>query len=180
MALAQEKIYTTDDIYELPEGHRAELIDGKMFMMAPPSRMHQAIVGEIFAAIREYIKKNRGDCKVYLAPFAVFLNADHRNYMEPDISVICNKDKLDERGCNGAPDWVIEVVSPSSQQMDYYRKLYKYQNAGVREYWIVDKEKNRIMVPRFEKEEGEEYTFEDVVPVGIYEDLHIDFKGIDV
>ena len=67
MALAQEKIYTTDDIYELPEGHRAELIDGKMFMMAPPSRMHQAIVGEIFAAIREYIKKNRGDCKVYLA-----------------------------------------------------------------------------------------------------------------
>ncbi len=179
MALAEERIYTINDIYELPEGQRAELIDGKMFMMAPPSRMHQQIISELNYRITDYIKKKQGGCEVYPAPFAVFLNADHRNYVEPDISVICDKDKLDEKGCNGAPDWVIEIVSPSSRQMDYYRKLYKYQNAGVREYWIIDKEKNRIVVHQFEKEAGEEYTFEDVVPVGIYEDFSIDFKEID-
>lgn len=87
---------------------------------------------------------------------------------------------MDEKGCNGAPDWIIEIVSPSSRQMDYYRKLYKYQNAGVREYWIIDKEKGRIVVHQFEKEVGEEYTFEDVIPVGIYEDFSIDFKEIDI
>lgn len=94
------------------------------------------------------------------------------------ISVICDKYKITEKGCHGAPDWILEIVSPSSRQMDYYRKLYKYQNAGVREYWIVDKEKNRVMVYSFEKGPGEEYTFEDVVPAGIYKDFWIDFKEI--
>ncbi|MDE5589145.1 MAG: Uma2 family endonuclease [Acetatifactor sp.] len=75
---------------------------------------------------------------IYLAPYAVFLNADETNYVEPDISVICDKSKLDERGCNGAPDWIIEVVSPSTERMDYGIKLFKYRSAGVREYWIVN------------------------------------------
>ena len=94
------------------------------------------------------------------------------------ISVICDKYNITEKGCHGAPDWIMEIVSPSSRQMDYYRKLYKYQNAGVREYWIVDKEKNRVMVYSFEKGTGEEYMFEDVVPAGIYKDFWIDFKEI--
>lgn len=180
MALAEEKKYTIDDIYNLPEGQRAELIDGRMYMMAPPSTEHQQLVSELHYVIKDYIKKKRGDCHVYPAPFAVFLNADSKNYVEPDLSIICDKNKLDKKGCHGAPDWVMEIVSPSSRQMDYYRKLYKYQNAGVREYWIIDKEKNRVVTHSFEKESGEEYTLEDAVPVGIYEDFNINFKEIDL
>lgn len=93
--------------------------------------------------------------------------------MEPDISVVCDRNKLDEKGCNGAPDWIIEIVSPSSRLMDYYKKLFKYRTAGVREYWIVDPEKDRIMVYNFEFDTGEEYTFGVEIPVGIYKDFAI-------
>ena len=111
-------------------------------------------------------------------PFAVFLNADDKNYVEPDISVICDKNKLDDRGCNGAPDWMIEIVSLGSQRMDYMIKLFKYRTAGVREYWIVDQMKNRITVYNFEKDDMKEYTFTDSVKAGIYADLEIDFSKI--
>lgn len=92
----------------------AELIDGNMYMMAPPSRRHQAIAGEIFTSIHNYLKQKNGSCIPYIAPFAVFLNNDNTNYVEPDISVICDPNKLSDRGCEGAPDWIIEIVSPSS------------------------------------------------------------------
>lgn len=102
------------------------------------------------------------------------MNADDRNYVEPDISVICDKSKLDDRGCNGAPDWVIEIVSPSSKQMDYFTKLFKYRTAGVKEYWIVDSEKNRVMVYQFKQDEVNVYDFTEDIPVGIYDgDLRI-------
>ena len=113
-ALTQERLYTIDDIYALPDGDRAELIDGQLYSMAPPSRRHQDILSFLHLVIGNYIAQNNGGCKVYPAPFAVFLSADNSKYLEPDISVICDKDKLDERGCNGAPDWIIEIVSPSS------------------------------------------------------------------
>lgn len=100
--------------------------------------------------------------------------------MEPDISVICNLDKLDEKGCNGAPDWVVEIVSPSSHRMDYFIKLFKYRSAGVREYWIVDPDKNRITVWCFDEENTEEYTFSDTVAVNIYNDFLIDFSAISI
>ena len=96
--------------------------------------------------------------------------------MEPDISVICDKNKLNDKGCSGAPDWIIEIVSPSSRRMDYYIKLFKYRAAGVREYWIVDPDKNRIMVYNFDNEDTADYTFSDIVKVGIYEDFSIDFS----
>ena len=179
-ALAQEKVYTIDDIYSLPEGSRAELIDGRIYYMAPPSRKHQRIAGELFAVIREYINTNNGSCEVDIAPFAVFLNNDDINYVEPDISVICDPSKLDEKGCHGAPDWIIEIVSPGSKQMDYYKKLLKYGTAGVREYWIVDFEKNRITVYDFQRDSLEEYAFSDKVKAGIYEDFEIDFSEISV
>ena len=111
-------------------------------------------------------------------PFAVFLNADDKNYVEPDISVICDRNNLDDRGCSGAPDWMIEIVSLGSQRMDYMIKLFKYRTAGVREYWIVDKAKNRITVYNFEKDDMKEYTFTDSVKAGIYTDLEIDFSKI--
>ncbi len=170
MALSQEKRYTVDDIYNLPEGIRAELIDGEMYMMAAPGTRHQEISGFLYANIYNYIRAQRGDCKAFPAPFAVFLNNDNKTYVEPDISVICDKSKLDGRGCNGAPDWVIEIVSPGSRSMDYLKKLVKYMNAGVREYWIVDPENNRVMVYSFEKN-GDLgiYSFDDEIPVGIYD-----------
>lgn len=173
-----EKQYTIEDIYHLPEGQRAELINGQMYLMAPPNRVHQELVGELYRAISNYIYSKNGSCKPYIAPFAVFLNADDKNYVEPDISVICDKNKLDDRGCNGAPDWMIEIVSPGSQRMDYMIKLFKYRTAGVREYWIIDKMKNRITVYNFEKDEMEEYTFTDSVKAGIYSDFEIDFSKI--
>ena len=174
MALPQEKTYTIDDIYALPDGTRAELIDGEMYMMAPPGMRHQRLVSFLHGTIFEYISRKKGDCEVFPAPFAVFLNADDRNYVEPDISVICDKSKLDDRGCNGAPDWVIEIVSPSSKQMDYFTKLFKYRTAGVKEYWIVDSEKNRVMVYQFKQDEVNVYDFTEDIPVGIYDgDLRI-------
>ena len=177
-ALAQEKSYTIDDIYALSDGKRAELIDGQIYYMAPPTRKHQDIAGELFGTIREYIQANTGSCRPYVAPFAVFLNENDRNYVEPDISVICDKSKLTDKGCSGAPDWIIEIVSPSSRRMDYFTKLFKYRTSGVREYWIVDPEKNRILVYNFESEDIGDYTFSDSVKAGIYEELYINFSDI--
>lgn len=172
-ALRKDEIYTIDDIYALPDGERAELIDGRIYYLASPSTTHQRILGFLFNEIYSYIKANNGSCEVYPAPFAVFLNKDKTNYVEPDISVICDPSKLDEKGCHGAPDWVIEVVSPSSATMDCFIKLVKYSNAGVREYWIVDPAKKEVTVYKIEKEEMEHYTFDDEVPVGIYEGFSI-------
>ena len=92
----------------------------------------------LVSVIDRYISDNNGKCEVYSAPFAVFLNKDDKTYVEPDVSVICDPNKLDDKGCSGAPDWIIEVVSPSSQRMDYMTKLFKYRTAGVREYWIIN------------------------------------------
>lgn len=174
MALTQEKVYTIDDIYALPDGQRAELIDGRMYMMVPPSMNHQRILMNLAGEIREHIKKHQGSCEVFPAPFAVFLNEDDINYVEPDISVICDKNKLTEKGCNGAPDWIIEITSPTNPQNDYAVKLFKYRTANVREYWIVNPQKNTVMVYDFEREErSNQYNFEDDIPVCIYEDFHI-------
>ena len=180
MPLPKEQIYTIDDIYNLPEGTRAELIDGQIYYMAPPSRQHQRIISKLNQSIANYIDSNKGPCEVYPAPFAVFLNADNTNYVEPDISVICSPDKLTNKGCKGAPDWIIEVVSPGSRRMDYLTKLFKYRSAGVREYWIVDPDKNMILVYNFESEDTGDYTFSDTIKVGIYNDLYLDFSDMNI
>lgn len=174
--LKKEKPGTIEDIYALPEGKRAELIDGQIYDMAPLGWTHQKISRKLHQAIANYIDASHGECEALAAPFAVFLNADDKTYLEPDISVICDISKLDEKGCHGAPDWVIEIVSPGSRRMDYYIKLFKYQSAGVREYWIVDSEKQRAVVYNFEKETTEEYSFEDEIPVGIYEEFSIKIR----
>lgn len=177
---AYKETYTIEDIYALPEGERAELIDGQIYYMATPSMIHQRLVMEISYRIRDYIGRKKGDCEVFPSPFAVFLNAEKDIYLEPDISVICDKDKITPEGCKGSPDWIIEIVSPTSRPMDYYKKLFKYSTAGVREYWIVDFEKNRIMVYDFQRDSLEEYTFSDKIKVGIYEDFEIDFSEISM
>lgn len=171
--LKTEEIYTIEHIYALPDGERAELIDGKIYYMAPPSLKHQKISGKLYQSIANYIDNKGGTCEVLAASFAVFLNNDDINYVEPDISVICDSSKLNDKGCHGAPDWVIEIVSPSSKPRDYMTKLFKYRTAGVREYWIVDPDKQRVMVYGFENDTVEQYDFGEDVPVGIYEGFFI-------
>lgn len=172
-ALRDEKIHTIEDILALPDGVRAELIDGQIYYMATPSWTHQRISMMLSRTIGNYIEANGGKCEVLAAPFAVYLNDDDINYYEPDITVICDISKLDEEGCHGAPDWIIEIVSPSSKPRDYIKKMLKYGTAGVREYWIVDPEKQRVTVYGFEQETTEEYGFGDDIPVGIYEGFSI-------
>ena len=165
--------YTIDDIYALPDGERAELIDGKIYYMAPPSTRHQRLVSDLHYQIKDFIKRNHGECEAFPAPFAVFLNENDKNYVEPDLVVVCDKDKLTDKGCNGAPDWIIEVVSPTSRPMDYYKKLFKYRTTGVREYWVVDPERELVTVYNFEKDSMEEYSFDKDLPVGIYEGVSL-------
>lgn len=180
MALKELNTYTINDIYELPDGQRAELIDGKVYYMAPSTRGHQRIVGELFATIREHIRKNNGKGEVDIAPFGVFIDADDKSYVEPDICVIMDSNKLDDKGCNGAPDWVIEVVSPASRKVDYTTKLFKYRSAGVREYWLVDFEKSRVMVYNFSQDDMTEYSFTEDIPAGIYSDLVIRMSNLEL
>lgn len=176
MPLLKENTYTIEDIYALPEGERAELIDGQIYYMAPLSRKHQRISTRLTSIIDRYIEDHQGQCQVYAAPFAVYLDESTNTYVEPDISVICDPNKLNDKGCNGAPDWIIEIVSPASKRMDYYTKLFKYRTAGVKEYWIVDPDKSRIIVYNFEQSTMDEYSFTDSVKAGIYNDLLIDFN----
>ena len=171
--LRKEEACTIEDIYALPNGERAELIDGKIYYMAPPNTKHQRLVHFFDREIGNYIQSKHGECEVFPAPFAVFLNENDTNYVEPDISVICDKNKISDQGCHGAPDWIIEIVSPSSKQMDYYKKLFKYRTAGVREYWVVDPEKELVTIYDFEKDSMEEYSFDKDIPVGIYEGFSI-------
>ncbi len=171
--------YTIKDIFALPEGQRAELLDGKLYMMAPPTTTHQRLLNYICMEINLYIRQNAGACEVFPAPYGVFLDKDEERYVEPDISVICDKDKIDERGCHGAPDWVVEIVSPSSRTMDYYIKLSEYKKAGVREYWIVDPDKQIVLVYGMEAGDAPViYGFDRGIKVGIYDDLEIDLSGM--
>lgn len=180
MEMKGGKGYTTADIEALPDGERAELIDGEMFMMASPTWKHQEILVNLLYEIEWYIRRNKGRCRVLPAPFGVYIKNDNRNFVEPDISVICDEEKRAEKGCLGAPDWVIEIVSPSSKKMDYIRKTALYQEAGVREYWIVDPQKETVTV--YEREQWEApvcHTFSEQIKAGIYEDLYIDFLTIN-
>lgn len=177
--MAQEKVYTIDDIYSLPEGSRAELIDGQIYYMSPPGTKHQRILSFLHLEIGNHIRSKKGTCEVFPAPFAVFLFADESKYLEPDISVICDKGKLDDQGCKGAPDWVIEIVSPGSRPMDYYTKFSLYRSAAVREYWIVDPMKQTVLVYDMEHDSAPVIcSFADSIKANIYDDLWIDFRKL--
>ncbi len=178
-ALLQENNHTIDDIFALPQGQRAELINGQIYDMAPPNTRHQRLLSFLHLEIGTYIRTNEGFCEVFPAPFAVFLFADNQTYVEPDISVICSPDKLNERGCNGAPDWIIEIVSPSSHSMDYYTKLSLYRSAGVREYWIADPIKQAVLVYDMEHAAAPVIcSFHNTVKATIYDNLEIDFSRL--
>ncbi len=139
--LKPKPVFTYANYCGWPEDERWELIDGEAYAMAGPSRVHQMVVGELFVQISLFLRGK--PCQPFIAPFDVRLpdrqEADDEvtTVVQPDISVICDPDKLDDRGCRGAPDWVIEVLSPSTAARDQIEKLAVYERAGVREVWLV-------------------------------------------
>ncbi len=166
--------HTSEDYWNLPDGKRAELIDGRFYDMAPPSRIHQKLVSKLTSVVDQYISAHHGSCEVYPAPFAVNLDAADKDWVEPDVSVICDPGKLTDRGCLGAPDLIFEIVSPSSRRMDYNIKNAIYAQAGVREYWIIDPIKERVTTYHYEIDAAPAiHTFDQEIPVGIYEGLSI-------
>lgn len=175
---------TAEDYWALPEGTRAELIDGELWDLASPNRRHQEIVMEVSYRLKSFIDVHQGSCKVYPAPFAVNLFANDTTFVEPDVSVVCDKRKLSDRGCEGAPDFIMEVVSPSNPEMDYISKLDLYQRAGVREYWICDPMKERILVYYFESESVMNlygfglYGFAQPVPSSVFPGFEVNFSQI--
>ncbi len=183
MEIANRKTFYTEEDYEnLPDDVRAELIDGKFYDMASPSRIHQEILSELHLVIGNHIKSKGGACRVYPAPFAVKLFRARDTIVEPDISVICDRDKLTDRGCSGAPDWIIEIISPGNPSHDYIRKLNLYADAGVREYWIVDPMVREVAVYYLENRtfRAKAYTFQDTVKVNIFDNFSIDFRALDI
>lgn len=180
MPLAQQRLTTLDEYEGLPEDTRAEVFDGQIQYMAGPSRTHQAILLELSSLLSSYIKKKGGPCEVLPAPFDVKLSDTPLTIVQPDIPVVCDKEKLDEKRCNGAPDFIIEIVSPGNPADDYIRKAYYYKNYEVREYWIVDPKRRTVTVHYFEGNLiSVAYSFDATIKVNIYDDLLIDFSRID-
>ena len=161
------------------DGVRAELIDDELWDLASPSRKHQKIVSALTTRFNNFIEAHQGSCEVYPAPFAVNLFADESTFVEPDISVVCDSSKLSDRGCEGAPDLVVEVVSPSNPGMDYISKLNLYHEAGVREYWICDPQRERALVYTFaEQLVLAEHAFAEPVSSTIFPGFEVTFADI--
>ena len=179
--LRQKGTHTAEEYYTTPEDARVELIKGVFYDMAAPSPVHQRILGELYYMIRDHIRKNGGPCQVYMAPFDVKLDTgdEEDTVVQPDISVICDPSRIDERGCNGAPDWVVEITSPGNAETDYLRKLSLYLDAGVRLYWILNPMDRILNV--YEMSDDNFTVSQHMMdhPVGtIYEDLSIDLKEL--
>lgn len=176
---SQPETVTLEQYENFPDDKRVEVFDGIVYDMAGPSQEHQTISMELSTIINTYIKSQNGSCRVFHAPFDVKLSDNPLTIVQPDLMIICDKDKLDGKRCNGAPDFVIEIVSPGNPADDYIRKLYYYKNAGVREYWIVDPRRKIITVNYFEGDMlNVQYSFDAVIKVNIYQDLFIDFAEI--
>lgn len=181
----EERIFTYADYLTWPEDDRVEIIDGVPYLQAAPSRIHQEILSELHRQIANFLVGK--ECKVYPAPFHVVLNfeatgdeQDSRNVYEPDITIVCDKSKLDDKGCKGNPDMVIEITSPSTARKDKIEKFNKYEQAGVKEYWIVEPQEKIISVFTLQSNKRygrpDLYTDEQQVKVSIFEDLIIDLK----
>ena len=183
----KEPDFSVEDYYETPEGYPLELINGRFYVMESPGSKHQSIVYELGFAIGGYIKKHKGKCRVYPGPFDVELPTEKGTVVVPDITVVCDTSKVDKKGLKGVPDWVIEVLSASTQGKDKKEKLAVYEAVGVKEYWIVDPFENKVCVYRLRNttEQNEysmpnTYTFEEEIPSGIMEGLRIRMSELDI
>ena len=145
--------YTVEDYRAFPEDQRMELIDGVLIKMESPTSIHQDIIGIIHYQIRSFIRKNKGNCRVFLSPIDVQLDKDNKTMVVPDLIIVCDPDKVKRFGIYGAPDFILEVLSPTTGKKDCTTKCHKYANAGVREYWIVDPDRKRLIVYDLDHEE---------------------------
>ena len=163
--------YTLDDYYALPEERRVELIDGVFYDMATPTKIHQTILAKLHLLFANEIARRKGPCRVFLSPSDVQLDGDNRTMLQPDLFILCKKEQQQEiKKTTGAPDFVVEILSPSTRRKDMVLKLNKYLNAGVREYWIVDPKTRKVMTYDLTDELiMKTYDFSETIPVGIYD-----------
>ena len=182
----EEKKSTYADYLNWSEDERWEIIDGIPYMQAAPSPAHQLISGELNRQLSNYLQGK--SCKAYPAPFCVRLpqgiennQYEVKNVVEPDISIICDKSKIDDKGYNGTPDMIIEILSPSSGKMDKIIKFNKYEKAGVKEYWLVEPEQKVVSVFLLQQDSHkfsrpDVYADDEKINVSIFPDLAIDLS----
>ena len=172
--------FTIEDYLKLPDDCRVELIDGVFYDMAAPTPMHQRIAARFFNIVQNYIDAHHGSCIPFCAPVDVQLDCDELTMVQPDFLIVCRPEIITKARIVGAPDFVMEVLSPSTKLKDMFLKAKKYANAGVREYWMIDPEKQQVLIHTFS--DGIEtalYGFDAEIPVAIYDgDLVIDMKRI--
>lgn len=176
----QQGDYTLEDYYQIPDDIRVELIDGVIYNMTAPSSPHQLIAGFIHAKLLGHVLSRGGICLPMISPLDIQLDRDDKTMVQPDVIIVCDRDKIINRCIYGAPDFVIEVLSKSTKKKDSIIKLNKYMNAGVREYWMIDPFKKNVVVYDFEHEEYPTiYGFDAVIPVQIWNgDCVIDFAEV--
>ena len=172
--------YTVEDYLALPDEKRVELIDGVIYDMGAPRYVHQLIAGEIFRQIANFLLDKGGKCRVYIAPADVQLDNDNRTMVQPDVFILCDPEKSDNLRMYGAPDFALEVISPSTKKKDFAIKTSKYLNAGVREYWILDPYQEILLTYYFELDDTPRiHGLDKTVPVGIYNgELVIDLQHV--
>jgi Uma2 family endonuclease len=187
LAEKQDERFTYGDYLKWDDGERWELIDGVAYNMTPaPSRFHQQVSMQLCIQFGNFLLNS--PCKIYAAPFDVRLpegdeaQEDVRTVVQPDITVVCDQSKLDDKGCKDSPDLIIEILSPSTARKDMKEKFLRYERAGVREYWIVDPSGKMVTVFKL-SESGmygrpDVYSDEDRVKVGILEGLEIELESV--
>lgn len=173
--------YTVSDYEALPDDVRVELIDGVFYDMSAPTFLHQIIAGRVYVQLINFMDSHEyKNCTPGISPLDVQLDQDDRTMVQPDVIILCDQKKNTIKRIYGAPDFVLEVLSPSTRRKDMIKKLDKYMNAGVREYWMADPEKEMVTVFDFSSENFPDYyTFDDQIPVAISGgDCMIDFRPI--
>ena len=172
--------YTLEDYYAIPDQRRVELIDGVIYDMTAPLVVHQLIAGDVYYQLLECVKRHDMTCLPLIAPVDVQLNCDNKTMVQPDVMILCDRSKLKRKVVYGAPEFVLEVLSPSTRSKDLLVKLKKYKEAKCREVWFVDPDNRRVTVYFFDDNNWPvQYTFEDEIPVGISEGkCVIDFRQV--
>ena len=178
---ADDRLHTLEDYLSLPDDQRVEMIDGVFYDMAAPTTVHQGVAGFLFKKLLDFVMENKGPCFPFISPVDVQLDCDDKTVVQPDVLVVCDRSKYRNGRIWGAPDLVIEVLSPSTRRKDMQLKMYKYAGAGVREYWMVDPEKKLVVQYDLEHLEIPAiYNFRSVIPVLIWDGAcRIDLKEMD-